>query len=306
MFGFGKFNAQANTLCCCMGTSGFALVAIKDAHHIDFCEINYHPEATSNYIAKNFSETIDKLSLHGRTCSIILSQSLYQILLMDAPDVAEQEMAKALRWQLKGLIDYPLNDVVIDSFIVPPHGAGQRRKKVFCAVSLQSALLTKLKLFEDCALKVPSVSVAEMALSHLIALEPLAVAAPSIVISFDEEVCQLHVYYNGDLYLLRTLSISPTIIYPNSSANQDMLLEIQRSIDYCLMELKIPEPKQVLFTPNFYEATDLLTFLHTELDKEVKLLEAGNLFSTSAIAPDIIAQSFYAIGGALMSLQGAK
>lgn len=106
-------------------------------------------------------------------------------------------------------------------------------------------------MMESCLLNVAGVSISELALSKLLSLEPISTEAPFIVISYDDENCQHHVYYMGDLYLFRTLPMSKTIIQPHNSENQNMLLEIQRSIDYCLMELKFPEPKQIFSLPVF-------------------------------------------------------
>lgn len=306
MFGLSKTKTPTKTLCCLISEYGYSLVGLESARSIGFCEEHYFTDPTPSLIAKSLSENVEKYHLHGRPCQVILTPDLYQLLLMDAPEVAENEMAKALRWQLKGLIDYPLNDIAIDAFIVPPHGAGLRRKKVFCSITLQSSLINKITLFENCLLNVTAISIAELALSRLVSLEPMSSQAPSIVISYDDEICQLHVYYNDDLYLLRTLSMSKTILHPNSPANQDMLLDIQRSIDYCLMELKLPEPKYIFFTPSFYEASDLFIFLQAELDKEVKLLDVNSIFCSTPIASEIMAKTFYALGGLLMFLNGKR
>jgi hypothetical protein len=98
--------------------------------------------------------------------------------------------------------------------------------------------------------------------------------------------------------------MSKSILSPNSSASQEIMLEIQRSIDYCLMELKLPEPKQILFTPNFYQAQDLFSFLQEAIAKEVHLLDVNSFFTSKPLEPDSMAKAFYAIGGAMMAFGG--
>ncbi|WP_454782893.1 hypothetical protein [Legionella sp. WA2022007384] len=301
MFGLGKFKSP-QPLSCFLSEFGYSLVGLTDNQHILFCEEHYSSEPSPVYIAKCLEDDVNKHHLVGRPCQVILSPSLYQLLLIDTPEVPENELAKALRWQLKGLVDYPLNDIVVDVFTVPPHGAGSKRKKAFVAVTLQSALLSHISMMESCLLNVTGVSISELALSKILSLEPVSTTAPLIVISYDDENCQHHVYYMGDLYLFRTLPMSKTIIQPNNSKNQDMLLEIQRSIDYCLMELKLPEPKQIFFTPSFYKAADLFAYLQEELNKDVRLLDINSFFSSKPIAPETLEKVFYAIGGALMLL----
>ena len=302
MFGLRKSKTHSQSLACLLSDHGYSIAGLENKQSIRFCEAVNFTEPSSVLTAQKLREHVEQYNLYGRQCQIILSPNSYQLLLMDALDVPESEMAKALRWQLKGLIDYPLNDIAVDAFIVPPHGAGSRRKKVFAAVTLQSALLNKIELLESSMLNVSSVSIAELALSQILLRITTAADSPVIVISYDEEICQLHVYNQGSLFLFRGLSISKSIIHPNSPASQDMLLEIQRSIDYCLMELKLPEPKTIFFTPSFYEAIDLFTFLQAELEKNVQLLDVNSLFNSEPIASEVMAHSFYAIGGALMQL----
>ncbi|EHL30648.1 hypothetical protein [Legionella drancourtii] len=305
MFGIGKPKAQP-PLACFLSDYGYSLVGLENAQHIGFYEEHYFSAPSPLLIAQCLAEDVNKHYLVGHSCQVILAPNLYQLILMDMPDVAEDEIAKALRWQLKGLIDYPLNDIAVDAFTVPPHGAGGKRKKTFVTVTLLSALINKVAMLESCLLNVASISISELALSKILTRYPLLSDAPSIVISYDEELCQLHVHYQHDLYLFRTLPMSPSIIQADSSANQDMLLEIQRSIDYCLIELKLPEPKQIFFTPSFYEAKNLLIFLQKELDKDVRLLDINLLFASEPIAPEIMSKIFYAVGGALMFLNGSN
>lgn len=301
MLGLGK-GKLSQLLSCWISDYGYSLVGLKENKRILFYEEHSFTEPSPMLFAKYLAEDVCKHNLVGYPCQIILSTELYQLLLVDAPDVPENELAKALRWQLKGLVDYPINDIAVDAFIVPSHGAGDRRKKAFAAVTLQSELINKVSMLKSCLLNISAISISELALSKLLSLESLASTSPSIVISYEDELCRQHVYYKGDLYLFRTLPMNKSIIQPNGAAHQNMLLEIQRSIDYCLMELKLPEPKQVLFTPSFYQATELFSYLKTELNKEVKLLDINSFFTSEPIPPEMLTKIFYAIGGALMLL----
>ncbi|KTD82579.1 type IV pilus biogenesis protein PilM [Legionella waltersii] len=300
--GIGRSKSSFPIYSCFWTEHSYSLIGFDKAQKICFSEYHSLSEPSLTLLQKELEHDVNKHRLYGKSIQLILSPSFYQLIQMDAPEaIEESEMAKALRWQLKGLVDYPLNDIAVDAFMIPPHGSGNRRKKVFVAATLQSELLNKIRLFEDCFLNVSSVTIAEMALSALVAYFSTSKETSAIVISFDDDMCQLYVYFQGDLYLCRSLPINKSITEPNSAANHDMLLEIQRSIDYCLMELKLPEPQQILFTPTFYEASDLFLFLQEELGKEVKLIDASPFFQAETTPTETVAHSFYAIGGALMT-----
>lgn len=298
-----KARASAHPLACILNDHGYSLVSLKNSGHIEFHAHHYFKEASPAILSKCLSDEVNKYRLFDRTCQLILPFGSYELLLMDALNVPEPEMAKALSWQLKGLVDYPLNDIAVDTFMVPEHGIGLKRKKVFVAVALRSKLLAQVALLENAYLRVRGISIAELALSQILSRLPIATTLPLIIINHDNNLCQLHVYFNGQLYLSRHLNINSNIILPNSAAKQDMLLEIQRSIDYCLTELKFPEPKNILFTPSFYQARDLLFFIQEQLDKHVDLIDINALFSSKPIPADIVPKVFYAIGGAFMLLK---
>jgi MSHA biogenesis protein MshI len=304
MIGF-RPKTTSQSIACFLSNSGYSLVGLRGNSTISFCENHYFSESPSTKMLQSLRDVVDKYELYGHSCQVILSPSLYQLHLMDSPEVPENEVAKALRWQLKGLIDYPINDIIVEAFLVPPHGYGNKRKKVFAAITLQSGMQNELALLKSSYLDVSSVSIAELALCELIAHLTNESDPPSLVVSFDDDVCQLHVHYGNNLYLFRTVSIEKSIMEPQSPVKNDILLEIQRSIDYCLMELKLPEPKKIFFTPSFYNASDLFVFLNEGLGKEVQLMDMSQIIAPeSGLTQDDFATAFYALGGALMMRAG--
>jgi MSHA biogenesis protein MshI len=300
MFAIGKSKDSSQLLSCLLSHTGYSLVRLTGAKTIDFFECHYFSEPSPVLIANSLEANVAQYNLYGNSCHLILPPSQYQLQLMDVPQVPENEIAKTLRWQLKGLIDYPLNDIVVDAFVVPPHGPGARRKKVFTAITLQSALINKIAVLKRCLLNVTAVSISVLALKKLLSHVRITADSPCLVISFDEGLCQLYVFYEDNLYLYRTLPMSENITLPKDTAHEDLLLEIQRSIDYCLTELKFPEPKQIIFTPSFYQARDLLIFLGESLNKEVIMMELNPFFTSPPVEPEKMAQGFYAVGGALL------
>lgn len=303
MFGAGGTKSSLQ-VSCFMSERGYALVGLNSARQLLFHSVHTLEEFTNEAFTKALSQDVETYQLYGTSCQLVLTPSMYQLVLMDALEVSEKEMAKAVRWQLKGLIDYPLNDIAVDAFTVPPHGVGNKRNKIFAAVSLQSALINRVALFEDALLPLSGVSIAEMALSGLLAQCPNQHDAPAIVISYDEGMCHLYIYMSGDLYLVRALPMTESVIYPGCLAKADMLLEIQRSIDYCLMELKLPEPKAIFFTPSFFRATDLFEYLKTEMGRDIQLLDVNTMLSSTPMSYEDMELVFYAIGGALISGNG--
>jgi len=51
--------------------------------------------------------------------NLVLADTHYQLLLVEAPRVEPAELRAALRWKIKNLIDFHIDDVVIDVFEIP-------------------------------------------------------------------------------------------------------------------------------------------------------------------------------------------
>jgi len=284
----------------CVNDRGYSFVTLKDNKTV---MLHYHhqfTDKTKKQLARQLANDIERLNLIGERCRLILLPNQYQLLSMDAADVPDDELAKALKWRLKGLVDYPLNDLAVDAFLVPPHGPAGQRKKAFVAATSLSALNKSIALFESAYVDIVEVGIAELALRNICSTIPTQQKNPIIVISLEGEVCQLHLLYQGKLYLARVLPLTQKMANDNTFQAQNMVLEVQRSIDYCLSELKISEPREIILTPSFYQATALLEHLRETLNKEIKLLDLCDHFSMdSALSPEDQQNVLFSLGGAM-------
>ncbi|KTC64613.1 Uncharacterised protein (plasmid) [Legionella adelaidensis] len=299
MFGVSIKESKTQRFSCCLGESSYSLAAVSNGKLL-FCERQDFLNKPFDAMASSFASDIERLGFIGEDCHVVLSPGQYELLQLDALAVPESEMAKAFRWKLKGLIELPLNDIAVDTFSIPPHGVVGQRKKVFVAVTLLSELKNKLNMFESAYLHVPSVTIAQMALRNLLPLMPLKQSSPVIVISLEENICNLYIFLQNQLYLERQLALTKAIVNENGPKAQNILLEIQRSIDYCLSELKLPEPDQIIFTPGFFQASALLDFLKQELPKEIFLMDLRQYLQMDfPMGFEEQTSCLYSIGGAL-------
>src|SRR5687768_16775723 len=52
-------------------------------------------------------------------CVTLLPRNEYQIVLVDAPSVPADEVKAALRWRIKDMIDYPVDEATVDMLELP-------------------------------------------------------------------------------------------------------------------------------------------------------------------------------------------
>jgi len=300
MFNFLFKTHSASRTAFCISDYSYSVVTLAADNTILTKAYRTFTPETLPTMAKTLAEDAENLDLIGQKSLMVLCPNQYQLVMVDAVDVPEQNMAKALKWQLKGLIDYPLNDIALDAFLVPPHGVAKQQKKAFVAVTPLSKLRTKLALFEAAYIDISEVSIAELTLQAICTRMSNPKQAPLIVLSLNEETCQLQIFYQELLYLVRPLQVPLAASENDPAAVKNILLEIQRSMDYCLTTLKIPEPQQILFTPGFHQYPHVVEFIRNEQLKPVTIIDLNSIITFSQPL-DFNEQHalFYSIGAAM-------
>ena len=302
MFLFKKQTDLKQTIGCCLLENGYSLAIVRDNKQVLYSKANFFIESELNAIPEAFASDIDRLDILGQDATFMLVPGQYQLILMDALDIPETEMNKALRWNLKGLSDYDLNDIVIDACLVPK--IEDRPQKTFVAITSLSELKKKLTIFASAFLNITSATITEMGLKNLLPLMKSHVPAiqdvPIIMISRYDNTSKLHIIYHDLFYLIREFSAPQTIIEEPDEITH-LTLEIYRSIDFCTNQLNLPKPSHLFFTPDFYHVADVLGAIGQELALTVKLIDLNDYLEIEPpLALKKQSEVFYAITAALV------
>jgi MSHA biogenesis protein MshI len=167
--------------------------------------------------------------LNSTPTFVFLATEHYEMVQVDRPSVADEEIAQALRWSIKDIVAID-GDLVVDYFEVPAQTAGANKVNVVATKSEVIRSVSEGVIKSDLSLK--QISVAELAPCDLLAdyTEPCV----SIVQEAGQDVC-LSIVKDGQLYFTRRLrgyenlkSFSPDELKMGSIDN--LTLEVQRSM----------------------------------------------------------------------------
>lgn len=185
------------------------------------------------------SSALGKLgkSLHLKQyrCTTLLSPDDYQILLAEAPNVPPEELKTAMRWQIKDLLNFRVEDATIDVLDVPPV-QGSKRHEVYAVAARNEAVHRRQSLFEEAKIPLSVIDIPETAQRNVAAL--LETAGQGLaLLSFDAEGGLLTFTQGGALYHFRRIEVSlPQLVDPDSERRQrhweKIVLELQRSFDH--------------------------------------------------------------------------
>ena len=256
------------------------------------------------------SESLDRIGKELRAaqyrCSTVLGSREYQLLSLDAPNVPPDELRTAIRWRLKDMLDFHVDDATIDVLAIPVEpNAPARANQMFAVAARNSVIQQKQALFGDARIDVTVIDIPEMAqrnISTLVETEGRGLA----MLSFGDEGGLLTVTYRGELYLSRRIDVPMAQLldtdFERRAATFDRItLELQRSLDHFDRQYHYISLSALVLAPT--AATGLAEYLSSNLYVPVEELDLSSVLELSA-APQLAERAaqqrfFIPLGAAL-------
>lgn len=242
--------------------------------------------------------------LDGR-CTTLLRHNEYQVVQVEAPQVAAEERREALRWRVKEMVEFPVDNAGIDVLDIP-FKQGGRAAQVFVVVAKHAALVPRIHLFQDAKVPLAAIDIPELAQRNVAALFEEENRGLALLV-FDADGGRLTFTYQGSLYATRHIdATSKDIAAPGGDASgaifERVLLDVQRSLDNFDRNFSFITLARLLVAP-IPGAAAFVDYLKSNLYQPVALLDlaAGlDLTAVPALAdPAQQAHALLAIGAAL-------
>lgn len=246
--------------------------------------------------------------LHRCCVTTLLPAEQYQLLSLEAPNVPKAEIKEAVRWQIKDLIDYPVEKATLDVIEVP--AAGGRQASLFVAAAKNEAIERLMRSFASAGAGLAAIDIYEMAQRNIAALceerdRGLA------MLSFDQAAGYLTFTYNGELTMSRRIETGAAALLDPARRTplfERIGLELQRSTDGFERQFSHIPLTRLLIAPSPFAAA-LRDFLADYLALPIDILDLAQVMDISAI--DALASSegqalyFATVGAALRSASAA-
>lgn len=250
------------------------------------------PEVDSNQV----KEALAKAELENTHCSLVLSPDEYQVLLVEAPDVAEDEMADALRWRVNDLISQDAESVVLDYIDLPPDAYRQQRTMLYVFIADRALIDKRVAWLESLSLVPVFIDVPEMALLNVTAAVAEGESGLLTLTTTDRNVL-ISILSSGSLYTIRSMALDMNHI-------DSMLLNLQRSLDFYESQIGKPPCARLLILPLQLGETELLTTLRDNLSVDVGSFDLGEFIESEVpLSIELQQQALLSIAGALRPVQ---
>jgi MSHA biogenesis protein MshI len=230
----------------------------------------------------------------GRSrCTTVLNPNEYTLLQTEAPDVPPDELRSAIRWRVKDLIDFHINDATLDVFDVPGDKAAGRTRSMYAVAARSAAIQKRADLMSAAGINLDVIDIPEMAQRNLATLLPeeakgvvlLSLFPSSGLITISKQ-SEIYLSRNIDIGLdsLQQLDADVQLLDPTSLFDR-ISLEVQRSLDYYDSHFHQSPVNTLALTPMSREIPGLVDFLKANLNVTVLTMDLMNLVECSTPIP---------------------
>lgn len=215
-------------------------------------------------------EIVARYGLDEYDCHLVLTADNYRRVNIEAPAVAENEMNEAIRWRIADLIDFPIDKATVDYYSVPVSMRANSGKMLEVVASPNELIKELSDRSKQVGLQPKVVDILETVLRNLAVLLPENKRGVA-VLYLQESSGTILIQKEGVIYLSRNfdigyrdLGLAAADVSDDGQAKSEqnnLALEIQRSLDYVESYYGIPPISGLAVIPLAQNTQDLLNVL---------------------------------------------
>ena len=305
------------------GSRHNALVSVcASAHGIAVAEVRRDDGVPPTLALCDFAETTGveerQPALHklvkrhdlGRfPCVSSMDLGDYRLLSVEPPDVQPTELNAALRWRVKDLIDFSIDDAVIDAFQVSNELAPRRNPVMYAVVARGGVVKQRVDELLGANLKLSAIDIPELAMRNIAALLPEDVGG-LVLVYLTADGGLITVTRQSQLFLSRLLGTGNGTVNPGGELDvaetatkqwlDGIVIEIQRSMDYYESHFSQPPVSSLVVAPLERPIPGLAEYISQQLNVPTRVLDLnGVIDSPQPLSEELQSQCLLAIGTAL-------
>ncbi len=273
-----KKNKQAATVGLEISDTGVAMVVRTHNSKTGItemqCDFVRRDQASS--ITAVLKRLVSKYGLKGLPTTALMQRSAYSILQTSCPVMERDEMRAATRWKIRDLVPYAAEDAVIDVFEYPEAGQRGSERMLYVVAANSSDVEKNVLSIRKSGLDLKAIDISELALRNVISCVNKEDSAVIVLLLF-EKTGMLVFVKDNELYLSRRLEVGLHDLQEKESSHEEVILELQRSLDYYESQFSQALPSKMLVYPSIEMHSELLVKIKDRLRLNVKTLTLDNL-----------------------------
>lgn len=301
-FGSGKrgFGRQDTVVGVCLHRA--LAVASVDANVADVHATELPTEAATQ--SKALAKLVTEHGLRGCEAAITLPPGSYGIFQIDRPPVEDNELVAAARWRVRSLLDYPVDEAVLQVFESPTPTERHNSPLVNVVAAPARVAREHAAVVKKAGLKPTRITLPEFALRNLVAKNADADNAV-LAIFMTERQGIIQATHAHKIYISRRLDYGLSSIKPTgllaTGVHNSLPLEMRRTIDYFDSHYSVGRIRSIYAGPADPGLIEFMQAAGQMVDLEVKPLKLPAKFDVppSKSSTFGLAEAYFALGGAL-------
>jgi MSHA biogenesis protein MshI len=259
--------------------------------------------------AKVLAEKVNQLGIKHAEAYWVLPTEQYRLLTLERPAVPDTELASAIRWQIKDLIDFDLEQAVVDHFPYPKGLPGSHQ--LYAVVTHRQTIERLVELTRAVGLELKAIDISELTLGNII--KPQLQEGQNVAfIGEHPGGLSVNCYYGEefvftrwlpDVYLPRTETddeLTLDLDIDRQSDNDRLLLEIQRTLDYYEGQISRQAVTRLLIPALGQSSQGIVELLRNNLGLPVDVLNLQHFCHWSESVDELSMHTNLSVVGAVL------
>ena len=201
------------------------------------------------------------------------------------------------------MIDYHIDDAVIDVFDAPPGGPNNQQHQMYVVVARSTTVKERIDRLEQAGVNLKIIDIPELAMRNIAAGLPEDENG-LLMIYFDRDECIITITRQASLYLTRTLDIGYRNLQESAAEPQPLVnrltLEIQRSMDYYERHVQQAPVRALAILPPPVPVQDMTDALQGMLGIATRILKLGDVVKCDSEPESAVAAQYLLATGAAL------
>jgi MSHA biogenesis protein MshI len=247
------------------------------------------------------------LSLGRTAINAVIGNDDYQLVQVEQPEVLPSELRAAVRWRLRDMINFHIDDAVVDVFEIPDQSRRSQNKMMFAVAARSAAVQHLVSALAAASRGFDVIDIPELCLRNLSSLLPQDQNGVALI-ALGERSAHLVLTRQGVLYLARRIDLGRHLQF--EAGNQSgknakidpgaLALELQRSLDYYESHYDQAAIGDLVIAPADARGSALATGLTGETNLRVTTLALDQALELApGVEPAAGINSLMALGAAL-------
>ena len=288
---------------------GVALVRVVRPIHepLRVTACDFRPAQHAGELKNAMLQMAGEFDLARERSTMSLEPGEYTLLLTEAPIVPREDMRSAVRWRIKDLIDFPVDEALVDVFDVPKGSATGAARSIYVVAARNSAIRRVADLCSDSGINLDVIDIPELAQRNLATLCAEDAAGLALLL-FEAEHGLITITRSGELYMSRRIEVGietlrraedPAVCF------EQVALEVQRSLDYFDSHFREAPVGHLMVAP-VLPVSGLIEFLNSNLNMQVAEMRVADRVACDPAQAALLGEHCLTALGAALRDEGSS